>query len=376
MGGDSTTRLLVVAAASFLLGTRVAIPPAADRIDAEVEATTRLAEPSIRLGELAEERLQSANARRPLALGRRHRSVPMSPARSPMATFLNMTLRAPGQPSPKLYKEIPGLVDLDLFLWETRPKPVLMLWNSHITWYTTNPTEKRLVAVMRHVLSVEHTPRDGVVVDLGINDGYIAALAATYSYGVVAIDAQPECVRRFNFASAVNEWGDVRIYNNIVMQERKTLAVPNGVCGGGSRYQGKEAKIIDDKGVKEMFVGSTQVHSVAMDTLIPSEDVVFFHLDVEGAELSVMRSATQLFSRRRVKHIIWEFAPHRWAERRADALREVQRFMAPFTCRHVAELPLQLPSDPLQVGGVIEDWPQFYEKCEAARRITDVWCHL
>ena len=135
-----------------------------------------------------------------------------------------------------------------------------MLYNSHLKWYVENMNEKRLIGLMRYILTT-HTPDDGIVIDLGINDGYISALAASYGYSVVSIDGQPECVRRFHFANAVNGWRDVRIYNNIVMEENKVMEIPNGVCGGGSRYQGKTAEIHAAKGVTNGLAGVTGVQS-------------------------------------------------------------------------------------------------------------------
>lgn len=277
------------------------------------------------------------------------------------------------------FARVPSLSGLDMYVWETKPKPIYMTYNNHLKWYTTNGNEMKVIFLLRYILTNTSKPADGaVVVDMGINDGYVAALGASYGYSVVAVDAQPECVRRFHLARAYNDWPDVHIYNNIVLSEEKTMMIPNGVCGGGSRFQGEKAVIHSDvHGIKEEgILGETAVKSVLMDDLVPSKTIIYFHLDVEGAELSVLHSALKLLKEKRIINLVWEFAPHRWAAYREQALADVQGFMKDFVCRDLRKMSWPITEDPLRLENVIRNWTLVYKKAEEEKRITDIWCYL
>ena len=297
-------------------------------------------------------------------------------------SFLKMSIDGVQKQRLERFKRVPALSGLDLFLWDTHPTPVYMLANNHLRWYTNDSNEQKLVRILRSVLESHTAPKEDIfVADMGINDGYIAALAAAYGYNVIAVDAQPECVRRFQFARAFNDWNNVQIYNSIVLDENKTLMVPRGVCGGGSRFQGSKTKILGLKqGVStEGIYGETAVRSITLDELVPHGVVLFFHLDVEGAELSVLKSARNLLQERRIVHIVWEFAPHRWSAQKPTAIAEIKRCMRDFHCqdlRHISVTPKEGILVNTDAKERITDWDAFFTELEQKRVITDLWCHL
>jgi FkbM family methyltransferase len=275
-----------------------------------------------------------------------------------------------------MHKKVPSLSDLDLYLWESDPQPIFMPYNDHILFYESNRNEVKIIQIMRNVLKKGWvSDSENVILDMGINDGYIAALAAAYGYQVVAVDAQPECVRRFAFAKAVNGWHRVKLFNNIVLSERKSMSIPNGICGGGSRFQGEKPNLNTKRGITSDITGSTDVSSTTVDLLVPAERVLLFHLDVEGAELSVLQSASQLLIEKRLVNLIWEFAPHRWAESRDASMNHVLDFMANFLCIDVRSVSLPIKSFPEDDSNIIKDWSAFYEEVEQTRTITDIWCY-
>lgn len=290
-----------------------------------------------------------------------------------LSEFLKMSLFViEGLPK---YSSIPGLESLTFYLWEVDPKPIIMLENSHLKWYESK-SEKQVIGLMRYLLSKKYKSDDGIVVDMGINDGYIAALAAAYDYDVVGVDGQPECVRRFMLAKAINNWRNVRVYNNIISDDYILMKVPNGVCGGGSRYlEGDKnvPRIISNRGISVTIPGETAVKSKKLDELVTFEDILFFHLDVEGAELNVLKSATRALRERRIKNLVWEFAPHRWVKERSKSILEVQSLMAEFICRNTMDIKI---NDPFKSGGIITNWVKYYMDTEARRAILDIWCFL
>lgn len=266
------------------------------------------------------------------------------------------------------FDKVPGLVDLTFYLWETDPKPIIMLSNSHLTWYTEAETEKHMIALMRRIYTTA-TPGGGIVIDMGINDGYIAALAASYDLPVIAVDAQPECVRRFRIAALFNDWGSrVRIYNNIMADEEMSLDIPNGRCTGGSRFL-NGVQMLGTKGVETDMQGVTTVKSARLDDLVGEEEVLMFHLDVEGAELSVLRSAKRMLAEKRLQNLVFEFAPHRWIKTAEESLAEVKTVFGGMHCRQLAHATQDLASWP-----VITDWDKIYHEWAAALKIEDIWC--
>ena len=260
------------------------------------------------------------------------------------------------------YSKVPRMIGETFFVWETDPQQIIMMENSHLRWYETK-SEKNVIALQRHLLKSQYSPKDGIVVDMGINDGYIAALAAAYGYKTVAVDGQPECVRRFLIATRLNSWGKlVTAYNNIVCSKSFVLAVKNGVCGGGSRYLEKEnptANLKPGKGVVVDIDGATNVSTVSLDTLVGLRPVVFFHLDVEGAELEVLLSGKMALQHRQIKNIVWEFAAHRWVKSFTSSLRFVKETFKAFICRDVATIDFQ--HNPFKSPKIITNWDSEFE---------------
>jgi len=291
--------------------------------------------------------------------------------------FFELAIKGIGRHDLQKHQIVPYLSGLDLYLWDTDPEPIFMPYNDHLTFYDTNLNEQKIIQILRYVLSIENRPNDHLVVlDMGINDGYISALSAAYGYVVVSVDAQPECVRRFAFAKAVNRWKRVKVFNNIVMNEKKRMTIPNGVCGGASRFQGKTPKLNLERGVVANISGNTQVSSITIDSIVPNQKVLFFHLDVEGAELSVLESASQLLTQGRLMHLVWEFAPHRWEKIRDASRNLVSSLMSTFMCLDVRDIQLPITGFPREDSHVIKDWILFYDSIEEKRMITDVWCYL
>lgn len=292
-----------------------------------------------------------------------------------LAKFLEMSLA--GVEGLPRYAVVPGLEDLTFYVWDVHPKPIIMLHNSHLMWYEQSSSESHVVGLMRYLLSKRHTPSDGIVVDMGINDGFISALAAAHDYKVVGVDGQPECVRRFLLAKAVNGWSNVSVYNHIIADKKADMPVLNGVCAGGARYlaEGKPTHQFGPKarGTWTNVSGQTFVKSKELDELLPTQHVVFFHLDVEGAEISVLRSASRALRERRIHNLCWEFAPHRWNNTRESILDDIESIMQSFTCRDVISLDIR---DPFRSSGIINDWRAEYTRWEEKRRIGDVWCTL
>ena len=115
----------------------------------------------------------------------------------------------------------------------------------------------------------------------------------------------------------------------------------------------------------------TTVTSARLDDLVGDETVLLFHFDVEGAELSVLQSAPRLLAEKRLQHLIFEFAPHRWVDRAEASLAELKTVLGGMECRHLA-----LATEHLAAWPVITDWDKIYQEWAAELKIDDIWCSL
>ena len=127
-------------------------------------------------------------------------------------------------------------------------------------------------------------------------------------------------------------------------------------------------------GISVKMPGKTVVKSETVDNLIQSERVIFFHLDVEGAEVSALQSAANALRERRIENLVWEFAPHRWRDERNQTLHAINKLMENFACLQITDLDMD---DPWKNEGVrILDWGLKYAEIEIRRGIVDIWCTL
>lgn len=220
---------------------------------------------------------------------------------------------------------------------------------------------------------------DAYVMDMGINDGYLSALAVSHGYGVICADAQPECVRNFTFAIALNGWERVEVYNTIIgLDTNVTLEVPNGVCSGSSTYvdgkvgmHGHGIAVDGDLGASTDLIGVTKVSSTTVDRMVGSRNILFWHLDVEGSEIDVLKSEEKLLSEKRLQYLQTEFISRHYAKYpREEALKGflATKVFANFDCVSTFHM---LDSRPKVDGDWVNylrthlnrivDWPKFFD---------------
>lgn len=292
---------------------------------------------------------------------------------SNVAELMKMQLAAMENDNTQAKSVVPGMDKLSFYLWDAEPKPIIMLENSHIDWYGMMSSEAFMLKIIRNIYksnSIGDESSPGIVVDMGMNEGYISALGAAYGHDVVAVDAQPECVRRFRIAKALNGWGNkVRVYNNIVSLDDITLSVPNGVCHGTSNFL-SGANIVPGFGAISNVRGSTQVTSVTLDELVGSATVLLFHLDVEGAEPNVLRSGSKLLAEKRLKNIIFEFAPYKY-EKMGNKSQTLDTFGTIFNT-----LLCQRLFTDRQGMERVRNWKKLYDHCKRDETVLDIFCTL
>lgn len=167
------------------------------------------------------------------------------------------------------------------------------------------------------------------------------------------------------------------------------MKIPNGVCGGGSRYHEGSVQINRNYGSRTSTFASgfTMVPSRSMDDLIGEDrTVLIHHLDVEGAELMVLESGQKLLRSGRIKHLLMEFAPHRWESKREESMHQIKTLLGGnhYECQVIQQfrlrehpkygnkpgaLAVEWPGPP-----VITDWDAVWDHLAKGRTIGDVYC--
>lgn len=189
-----------------------------------------------------------------------------------------------------------------------------------------------------------HGDDEFLFVDSGSNEGSWSLLAAAHGCKVVAIDPQPLCIELLRVAATRSGFDNIDMYNHILAPHHVnvSLNVPSDQCHGTSQYVTHLRKVSDvtlpgrSHLARRRSAPRHAVSAKSLDELVgPRRTVSLWHLDVEGAEVPVLRSARRLFAERRIRRVVLEFIPARWPAHnltRTGPLPELARLFAGWQC--------------------------------------------
>ena len=215
-----------------------------------------------------------------------------------------------------------------------------------------------------------------VFVDSGANEGLWTVLAAANGCRVLSIEPQPGCVAKIRTALALNPAltaaaSTTEVWNHflspapegaLAMRVSRTSCNGNEmfIGGRGSSSSGMSAAAGDSNGGGSGSLSSTSAHpsadearvtarrldasstlfaqlephaAEAPSTAVPR--VALWHLDVEGAEVLALRSASGLFERGHIDRVMLELKPEAWASfglNHSDAFRELAHRFRGWSC--------------------------------------------
>lgn len=184
-------------------------------------------------------------------------------------------------------------------------------------WLTWN--EPFNIAIMLALF--QHTCHRGAFfVDSGANDGSWTIAAAAHGCAALAVEPQPECIHLLHRAVAANGFGSVQISQHILSSiPGVTIDVPQQGCKGQAQFlpQGKLTTSVPSEAAKYHEALSKITHKkpvvgTSFDWLVPTRRVALWHVDVEGAEILVLRSAAKALAEGRVRRILLEVTTHLW----------------------------------------------------------------
>jgi FkbM family methyltransferase len=204
----------------------------------------------------------------------------------------------------------------ELIFASTDPK-VAMLPTGQLEYQKNSLVEQATVALMRLFFS-RGCGKDSLMLDMGANDGFYALLGSAYGCAVKTVEPQRACVDRLNFARIQNNFTRMHIFNNVVASHPVEVDVPVTTCSGEAHYDtsGKGQGFMESFANAGKFEAkqTTKICSISVDEdLVEKGGKVFlWHIDVEGAEVDVIRSGRRLLEEKRVQHLIIENNPGRW----------------------------------------------------------------
>ena len=185
---------------------------------------------------------------------------------------------------------------------------------------------------------------NAMFVDSGANEGTWSLMAASYGCRVIAVEPQPLCVKWLQREVEINQMQDlVSVHNNVLSNAKFSVAVNDNSCSGTSQYR-SDGSVVDAFDVKVPVLKTQDVNAIQISALVPTEAVVvMWHLDTEGAEIPVLRSAQSLLEKKRICQIIVEWLPAQWDkfdvgtdEGAAEAQTLLQNFACTNGCGKVA----------------------------------------
>lgn len=229
------------------------------------------------------------------------------------------------------------------------PVPILMLDIPEIKTQIGYISEKEPdnMKIIRHVLSEACRTSRSTFVDSGHNDGFWSLLASAHGCSVEAVDPQPLCTHWLTAAKSVNNFTRLSIHNNFLAESSFQAHVRTDECSGilqVPKPKGKESSFsfyADSESKAQSEVQTQAVSSVRLDDLVAADaDVVLWHVDTEGAEIGVLKSARSLLQQRRIKNILMEWEPTRWKVFSLpvpEGLALAKHMLANYTCKHVGD---------------------------------------
>jgi len=201
-----------------------------------------------------------------------------------------------------------------------------------VRWIGTN--EPFMVDAITSILRAACSASDAVFVDSGMNEGTWTVLGAHFGCRTVGIEPQPQCLPSVREGLRINGLS-ARVYNALLAPTDTSVSVDTSApCHGGLQPNGSE-RAAHDPAARHQWIQSLRLDE--LDELKdPRTFVALWHLDVEGAEIPVLRSAAKLFAARRIERVLFEVSLRRWGKlgiaSKQAGLDELRAMFAGWTC--------------------------------------------
>lgn len=162
--------------------------------------------------------------------------------------------------------------------------------------------EREQVMIMADILSAKKN--DCFVVDIGMNDGFYTQLAASYGCQVYAFELQTRCIDISFRAAKKNQFNKyITVFHRPVAAHHNQVVEINfpkdAFCDGGfTMDRDSTQKNSHSKAPLEV---KKKFHTMSLEgLLLPTTNIDFLKLDVEGFEPEVLLGSESFFKSRRI----------------------------------------------------------------------------
>ena len=229
----------------------------------------------------------------------------------------------------------PGLVKKSQWFTPVRGVSIEMPTQTRAQTQFLQTAESDTFATMMGVFN--SSAEAGIFVDSGANDGMWSLLAAKHGMPAVAVEPQLLCLGYIAAAAKRNALS-IQLHHKVLSPHAFDVNVRTDHCTGSSQFL-PDGQTGDSLGRTKRTTTATthaRVSSVSLDDLLGRQVVALWHIDTEGAEVDVLRSAERLFANQRIRRVLLEWNPTRWARfniSRDDAIRVAQQVFGGWSCR-------------------------------------------
>ena len=209
------------------------------------------------------------------------------------------------------------------------PRDVLLPNTRDLRWMAMwlrdyEPQHIVLIAAVLRTGCVQHDgSQSPLLVDSGANEGTWSLLAASFGCNAVAVEPQPLCVQRLLQGASRNGLSSrLAVHRNILWHSRATVTLRRtNTCSGTEKFPvratDKRTTTFPAHASYKLAAAAPEhtVESISLDELLATgaaAPVLLWHVDVEGAEMGVLRSAEGLLAAGRIERVLIELQAERW----------------------------------------------------------------
>jgi len=182
--------------------------------------------------------------------------------------------------------------------------------------------EPFMVEAITTILRGSCSSKGARFVDSGMNEGMWTLLAAAFGCHAIGIEPQPQCIMSASTALQANNLS-ATIINKLLAPDPLSVEVNvKKPCNGAWKGNPSSSQ-------SKLHAATIPIQSTRLDDLQQLKGakkvVELWHVDVEGAELQVLRSASKLFMRNQIKRVIFEVSHGSWKDYGTSSIKEGYR---------------------------------------------------
>lgn len=228
-------------------------------------------------------------------------------------------------------------IKMQVRLVTVNPRPVWMYQSRNtqamLKYQAESASETNERRIFRTLL--RRAQENSFVMDIGSNDGFYALLSAAYGHRVAAFEPQPNCAAMLYMSIAFNKFKHTpKLFQRVASSLNRTFEFPSTAACRGTTGFSDDAP---DVGLKDVIRSLDHAKVLAAN----GNRSVLVHIDVEGAEINVLRDLAAHIIDGRIDNIIFESVPSRWSRfgvSVADGLVFLRDTFKNMACRDVASM--------------------------------------